>query len=282
MIYDVLPIAVIVFCLIIIFFIWFKKFSRLANVNLDKIPTEKYQRVKQEILQKKLKRSLEEWGIKVKDNLKINNSFLNQKMGLLNEKITNLEKKYRHSQKNFLKKSPKLLKYKVDKLILAGKKLIEQEKLNEAEKCFIEIISLDNNNLNAYRYLGEIYLKQKDLSHAKQTFDYILDLNLKEFKKALNDKKDDTIGAIKNELAKIYFDLGEMYNLKEKFDLARKNLEKSLEFSPKNPKYLDFLCNLYIILKDKEQAQKILARLKDVNPDNQKIVDLQDQVNKLK
>jgi tetratricopeptide (TPR) repeat protein len=251
-------------------------------VNLDKIPTEKYQRVKQEILQKKLKRSLEEWGIKVKDNLKINNSFLNQKMGLLNEKITNLEKKYRHSQKNFLKKSPKLLKYKVDKLILAGKKLIEQEKLNEAEKCFIEIISLDNNNLNAYRYLGEIYLKQKDLSHAKQTFDYILDLNLKEFKKALNDKKDDTIGAIKNELAKIYFDLGEMYNLKEKFDLARKNLEKSLEFSPKNPKYLDFLCNLYIILKDKEQAQKILARVKDVNPDNQKIVDLQDQVNKLK
>ena len=46
--------------------------------------------------------------------------------------------------------------------------------------------------------------------------------------------------------------------------------KKSLVLAPNNPKILDFLIEICIILRDKERAVDYLDKLSDVNPDNKK------------
>jgi len=54
--------------------------------------------------------------------------------------------------------------------------------LSEAEKKFIEIISLDPKNLKAYKGLGQVYLELKEYKQAEQTFMFVLQLEKKNSK----------------------------------------------------------------------------------------------------
>ena len=44
---------------------------------------------------------------------------------------------------------------------------------------------------------------------------------------------------------------------------------------PANPKYLDFLFHACILVGDKRKAGAVLAQLKEANPENQKLEELE-------
>ena len=76
-------------------------------------------------------------------------------------------------------------------------------------------------------------------------------------------------------LAEVYLELDD----KQKSLAVAK---RALLLAPNNPKVLDFLIELSIIMRDKELAEQYLVKLREVNPDNQNISKFADNIEKLK
>jgi protein O-GlcNAc transferase len=172
--------------------------------------------------------------------------------------------------------------------------LVDQEDYDEAEKKYIEIISLEPKNVEAYRGLGNLYFIQNNYEDAKQTFNHVLKINKEDdmaYAKLgaiaaesgdLKDAKDSYLQSINIQNKAIhFFELAEVcYKLEEYAD-ATKNLEKALEIEPNNPKYLDILITVCIAAKNKAKAADVLDRLNEVNPDNQKIEEFAAEIKEL-
>jgi len=281
MVYDIIPIIIIFLSLAIISIIAIKKFPQAANVDLEKIPKEKQLKVKTEILKQRLKRKLGDLLSKVKEKTKPDLSYLDRTFNKLKEKFLIIERQYYNKQKEMLENQPFLLKLRIKRMSLKGEELIQEKKFNEAEELFIKIIALDSKNLVPYQKLGEIYLAQRNFSQAEETLNYVLKLTQQKLGKMESRGKKEKMVELKNSLAETYFDLGELCQGREKFIEAKNYFKKAVEYSVNNPKYLDSLTNIYIILKKPDKAKKILARLKEVNPENEKIKELERKIEEM-
>jgi len=147
---------------------------------------------------------------------------------------------------------------KVNKLFVEAELAFKAEDWSEAEKKYLEIISLDMKNIEAYEKLGWTYFEIKDYEHAKETFEFI---------KKLNSKNDE-----------IYFGLGEVYSVMDRKEEALLNFKEAVMLSPNSPKNLDALLNLAIEMKDKFLAESTFDKFKQVNPENQKLDELKGKV----
>ena len=56
---------------------------------------------------------------------------------------------------------------------------------------------------------------------------------------------------------------------------------EALEIEPNNPRYLDLAITLAIEVKNKNYALTLLERLREVNPENAKLVELFEEISKL-
>jgi hypothetical protein len=59
------------------------------------------------------------------------------------------------------------------------------------------------------------------------------------------------------------------------------NARKALEIEPNNPRYLDTILEISIIKKDKVLANETYKRLKEVNPENQKLAEIKEEIAEL-
>lgn len=59
-------------------------------------------------------------------------------------------------------------------LLLEARSFVRDIKWSEAEKRFLEVLALDPHNVEAYKGLGTIYLKQKIYQQARDTFMFIV------------------------------------------------------------------------------------------------------------
>lgn len=60
--------------------------------------------------------------------------------------------------------------------------LLTQNKFNEAEKTYLNLIQKNPKDTKAYKGLGIIYLKQKNLNDAQASFEQVLKLSPNDFK----------------------------------------------------------------------------------------------------
>ena len=63
---------------------------------------------------------------------------------------------------------------RIKALLLEARSLVRDLKWSEAEKRYIEVLSLDPHSVEAYKGLGTIYLKQKMFAQARETFTFIV------------------------------------------------------------------------------------------------------------
>ena len=75
--------------------------------------------------------------------------------------------------------------------------------------------------------------------------------------------------------------LAEVYRELEEEEKALQTAQRALLLAPNNPKILDFLINISIIMSDKELAADYLGRLKEINPENQKITEFMERLDNL-
>lgn len=264
MVIEIVALSLAALCLISLGVLVVGKLKRLALLDLDAMPDARMKVRKHSLIEERLERKL--GGMRGKIKQSTSPAWLKVKawLSLQYKKLINLEEKYRQSA---LRLKPKTLEEKeksrqrVALLVEDGKKLVEQEQYVEAEKKFIEAVSIDPKQVEAFEYLGEIYYYQKDFDHALETLS---------FAQTLNPKND-----------RIFLDMGTIKVEQGRLEEALLDLKKAVELSPNNPKNLNTLLDTAISAKRKFEAQKAFEQLAAVNPENQKLPEYKEVVEKL-
>ena len=265
MLIDIFLILVILLSLFILLWIIFSKFPFLARIEIEKIPEEGQKKLKFSILERKIREKIKKLNLK---------KFFVDKIEKLGKKILALEDKYLlEKQEKILRKEPLKVEQRVEFLIKEGKKSLENNDYLKAEKRFVEAASLDSRNPDIFRNLAKIYFGQKKFPEVEKNLKYVLALTWQSIKwwRKFKRKEEELPKDLVIKLVNSLIDLGAFYKKIEKERKAFHCFRKVLEFEPNNPKILDFLIESSIILKQEKKAEKYLAKLKEVNPENQKI-----------
>ncbi len=133
--------------------------------------------------------------------------------------------------------------------------LAREEEWAQAEKKYIEIISLNPKEVKAYEHLGRLYTKTGQFDQADQCLRFAAKL-----------RPDD---------ASVRASLGELYMGNGQWTQALEELSLAIEKRPGNAKYLDRYIETAIALKNIEKANRALGQLKESNPENQKIMEFE-------
>jgi tetratricopeptide (TPR) repeat protein len=279
--FDIIPLILILISFAVIIVIVLRKFSVLASLDIDNIPAEKEAVFKEQIISKRIKRNL------FKHYAKVSRLFLPVKDAVLNffkwsyQRLLDFKDTY-----NKEKTATIISGDSVEKLFAEVEELIKNDNSELAEKKLIEIISLDSKNIKAFRVLAKVYADRKSYNEARQTMEHALRLA----EKAYNDQQlalenglktsveDEGLGI---KVAGIYYDIALICRNEENYNKALDSIENALKIEPNNPKYLDIKVEISIINKDKKRAFEAYEKLKNANPDNQKLGEIKESIDEL-
>ncbi len=273
-----------------------RKFPHLANVNVNNLPEVKANRQKQLILQNRLYRLTHEYWSKLKGTLEpwqdqVNNKFQNyyQRLKVMEK---DLQRRGQERLSSAVSKSQTL-----DEMLTQARQHINDENYQAAEDSLIDVLGLDNHNVEAYKLLTEVYRSRKEYEQAKETLEYLLKLthesdpavyfSLADIAKQrgnLKQAEEDYLKSISlSDDNYLYFlSLAEVYLDLDQPEKALSTAQRALILSPNNPKILDFLINLSIIIQDQELAKQYLNKLREVNPENNKLIEFGERIDDLK
>lgn len=267
MLFYIIPTIIIIVAAALIIRLVYKKLPSLAAINVESIAQEKVAKVTNRIMIERLSRK----AATVK-------KIIFEILGPIRQDLKTFGKEFYQKiielEKNYLKPQP-LKKIEINQEIKerleAVNKLISESNFAQAEEAGISIIKLDPKNPEVYKILTNIYLETKEYKKARETGRYLLKLLNRFFS-----RKDS--GDNRHQLANGYADLGWVYQLENKYNFALANYQKAVELEPGNPRFLDLLLKISIILKDKKLALRAFSSLKEADPDNQKLAALKEEI----
>jgi tetratricopeptide (TPR) repeat protein len=256
--YNIIPLILILASLTVIIIITVRKFPVLANLDVENIPREKEAKFKEQIISGRLKRNIIKWWSELMKIVKPSADAIGRFFKLIHIKLYEIKESYKSAEVLPAAQTAR----KISELLGEAEELTKGENFDEAEKKLIEVINLDSKNIEAFRALGELYYERRNFKEAKETFNHVLKLE-------------------EEESAETYFDLS--LACKEMGDIgeALNNIKKALGLEPNNPRYLDMLFDISIINKDKAGALAAYKKLKEANPENQKLGEMEKLVKSL-
>lgn len=263
-----ISIILVLIGLLIIASIILKKFPALAILDVENIPGQKEAKFKEEIIKKRLERDLSKWSnvfIKIWHFL---NSITSGPLHKAYLKLKEIKDTYRRSKKLTLSERREHIR----NLFRIAEDSLKNDDLDKAEASLIEIVSLEQKNLPAFVELADVYSAGKKWAEARQTLGHALKL-------CKASKEEYFTGDIT--LQKIYFSLALVNDSLGDYVEALDNIAEALEIEPNNPRYLDLAIELAITTKKKNYAIELLERLREVNPENAKLVELFEEISAL-
>lgn len=261
MIGTIVLIVLVALGILVLLWIFLRKLPQVRMVDPSTSPDTRSRKLKYEIMKQRVERASGKQADFVhKHVIAPIGSGLQSMVRRIAGKFTAVERAYQDRKKQSGEAT--LGKDELAEMIEEGKRLMKEELWDRAEKKFIEAISNDPKNVDAYEYLGRLYQYKKDYKLAKQTFQYLLKLS-----------PDD---------ASVIAGIGEVEEKLGNMSKAMKQYERAVELSPKNPKYLDFLISAAIEEKKLAEAKDALDTLKEVNPKNKKIEEFEAAIDELR
>lgn len=294
MLLNIILVFFIITSLLVIFFIVIKKIPQLKVIEPEELDIYKEEKIKRNILNKKFQRDIDSFYKKSLKILRPISSYVSKKINKLYKYLHSLEHKYR----------TKLVKtYFDDKISLESQVLVHIERADDflqkkefakAETEYIDALKIDVHNLDVYKKLADMYFQNKEYDKAKETYEYILKIKEDDYSYSrlgdISKNKGDLSQAMSHYVKSVavnsnnpmhYYNLAKI-NLKlEQIEDSLNNVNKALNIEADNPKFLDFLLDLSIIMKDKDLANKTFRRLKEANPDNNRLLEIQEKINNI-
>jgi len=258
-----IPLIIVVVSLVILVIIILPKAKKLKLIKTETLPEARTAGVKEAIILQRIDRLRQE-RLQGVNNI-VGTIWRNFKKFVkkIYRQVQNLEDQYKKMQAKELREQGKVVEPEViDKLLIEAKELIKEEKFLLAEKKYLEILSHDPKNTRVYEMLGNLYIRMKQPHEARQTFDYILKINPSD--------------------ASVLTSLGEIAMQEKKYPEAIDYFEQATTKRPYNPKYLDFYIESCIMGQEISKAKQGTERLKEVNPENQKIAEFQKRIKEIK
>ncbi|MDO8599172.1 MAG: hypothetical protein Q7S02_03605 [bacterium] len=142
--------------------------------------------------------------------------------------------------------------------IAAADAAIAQDELEEAEEHYLACLKLDPKHRDAYLGLAALYRKRKEDGLAEETLRFLRKLC----------PEDHEVASM---LAGVLRD-------REKGSAALKEIQAAIALAPRNPKYLDFAADLAIVERNRRLATRFLDQLREANPENQKLQELEERI----
>ncbi|HLC99679.1 MAG TPA: tetratricopeptide repeat protein [Patescibacteria group bacterium] len=274
-----------------------QKFPSVGVIDLTKVPHEKDRMRRHSLLENRLRRELVGRSKILFVSLKLIQSSFGRLGSAFVRWVTGLEERYeeqiRRAWKSQFSREEK--ESRVRMMVKQAEDFFTAEEFREAEKKYIEIISLDPKNITAYKGLGQVYMLLKEYDHAKEVLKQVIKLNKKDddayarlatvetslgnFDQAEADLLKSV--TINTNLAGHHIDLGKVYVAKGSLEKALREYQEAVKLEPTNPKNLSLVLETAVELKNRTLAQQTLDALKVANPDNQKIGDYQVAINNL-
>lgn len=260
---DHITLGVIAVAAVTLAIILLRKGKKLRLLDLSAMPRAKLRSKKMQILENRLFRKAESAKKSVVERIAPLGSRFRSGFHALHTKIEALEWKYRNALHVTprTKEEKEQRRVKIAALMEQGAQFMKEENYIEAEKMFLEVIRLSPKSADAYESLGEVYYYKADYDHAIETLQFV---------KKLDPESD-----------RIECDLGLIFHQKGDTQKALRHFQESVKLSPNNPRNLDYLLQAAIAMKRKYLAQQTIAHLQEVNPENQKLAELQEQIAQL-
>lgn len=289
MLLIIIALVIILASLAFLIFLVFRHLPDLKNVKVESIIREKQEVTRDKILRARLMRQGEKIREKVGNWLApVKNSFIGNLKKLKN-KAVELEEKY---QLGRLGKNKNL---NLDELFASAEKLMTEENFIEAEKILIEIITRNKKSVRAYELLGELYFNNKNYNQAEEIYKHLLKsliVGKKNQKQLANsalkrgqweELETEVLSALEVDpkVGVYYDDLAQVCEATGKDNQALDCYLKANAIEPNNPKYLDKLIELSVKLGDKGLAKRTFFRLKQSNPENAKLGELKEAIEKM-
>jgi tetratricopeptide (TPR) repeat protein len=261
--YNIIPLIIILVCLAVIVFVILRRMSHLTSSH-TLTTGEIVQKAKTRILDMRLKRKFSALGSKLKPFFGGMKKKMSSGLDKTKVKLESMRKEIEIeelpkeilTQDDFEKKQEF-----IEEQLQEAQELAIEENFEDAEKRFIDVISHDEKNSDAYFGLAELYAENKKYTEAIETFKYLHKLL--------------------PESAKVLIELAEVYEQTGKSDQSLDAIKQAQLLEPRNPKILDMITNIYIKRGDKIGAQESLDILTEVNPENGKLEDLQNMIDGL-
>ena len=240
-----------------------RKWRTLTSINVDAIPAERLEAIKTELIEERIKRRIRPVIGVTKRVMKPAGKLIQAGWNRAYEKLRALEDEYKRKRvaQQVEQSSPAEVKSKQTELLTGAEEALKAEDLPGAEKRFIEAISVDPKQPDAYYGLGEVYLQDREYEQARETFSYLITLN-----------PDDD---------QAHHELGQVAKALGQYDEAVREYQEALRIAPNNPKYLDSLVDIAILKGDKVLAWESFDRLRSANPENQKLDELKKSIEAL-
>ncbi len=290
-----IAVGIATICFAVILFLVYKHWHEIRLLDPDSIKEEKEKQRRDELVKERFKRIQ---SGKVEPFKTLYRRFVFSSKTAFHRsylKLINLNRFYEQAKHPFAKVAPSQDE-RVKLLLDEARSLARDLKWADAEKRYLEILLMDNRNSEAYKGIGLIYLKQKMMPQAKETFEYLLKVkqaddivyaSLADIAGFDKDKRQEEAYRIKAvqarprlanrqaELAKFYIDNGAY---KEAWPSAK----RATDLDPKSAKYQELALECLIELGEAVDAKRQYDKLRLILDDQPKLAKYKQRIENIK
>lgn len=209
-------------------------------------------------------------------------------------RLVRLERSYRQAKMPFASMTPST-KDRLKLILNEARSLARDLKWAEAERRYLEALGMDSHAWDAYKGLGQIYLKQDLLPQATETYEFLLKskmaddvvyaalAEIAEKQGDLVKSEDFRLRAVEERprLANRHAELAEFYLDHEQPERAWPPIKRAVELDPKSSRYLELSLEAAILLGDREEARRRYDKLRLLSQDRPKLQALKDRIDAL-
>ena len=277
MLQFLLPGIIILVAIIAIVVIVIRHFPQAASIDVESLPEQKEAAMKAALMEKRLKRKILAAKNRMVPSFRKLSALLKKVWEKIHGRVAQMEQRYRTKVDTMSSEQQEDVKQKIRRLLDDAARLKEEENWPDAEKKYIEVLSWDAKNIDAFWGLGDMYFEQKNFTQAKETLIYLIKL-IRSDKEGEEPISVFSTPLTESQINEVFYDYAICLQNNDEAPKAIDQLLVIVQRDEKNPKYLDKLVELNIAVKDRSNAFKTLRMLKDVNPENQKIENFEEQI----
>lgn len=227
------------------------KAAVLSSLKVHNEARQLVTKAKQVILEQRLKRNTAHFWHQIRKRLMPLLGALRTRWHDIRNWAEEVEKRYQHNVEVAQQESGLITPPTFEHFIAEAERHLVAGNDEEAEAAVLKAVALDQKSIPAYKLLSRIYNERKEYNHIREIDEFLLKLDPHQ--------------------ADVYADLSTALVALGEADLALDAIEKAVLIEEGNPRYLDQLIELAILRKQKTLARETLARLQEVNPENEKI-----------
>lgn len=213
----------------------------------------------------------------------------------LYRKLQSFELAYQNARNPFSSMTP-TVREQVKLSLTEARSFMRDLKWGEAERRFLDVLALDPRQVDAYKGLGQIYLKQRLYPQAQETFAFIIKM------KKADDATYAALAEIEEETTKDlqkaeayrlkavdmspkqafrHAELADFYLRQEQLAKAWPEARKASELEPNSAKYMELVLELAVKLGDTKEARQRYNKLRLLSDDRSKFQYWRDKVEAL-